>query len=436
MPRAGRRSPLEASLTAPVWLLRPFFLFLCVLLVLGSFPIVAFADDQNLGSSRTSVTEDVTQVNVSRVAELAAQLKNGNANPDRTSGGFSWDKENEERSWTYYNGIMMDAFLMLDEDGFTEYANRFYSANITSQGEINKSGARENYYRQNELDSIVPARALFDLLRNPMTSNSSPQNADKYRQMIYYIYKIMQGYARVRKTVDIFKHKTNDANWETYLMAAAYAMEAAEIHSSPTATLNGGEDMFLSVNEVPDFSGVSVLLEYANGTSRTVTSENLTFGECDPTVPGRKNVDVYYKDIYCGTIAVTFEEPVTPAPSFASCSLVLSGQIGVNVFVDLPGDVSEYADSYMAFFVNGIETDVPLNTTFMNSKKVAYGFTCYVNVLQMAEEITAVFHYGADNAQTIETEVSVVDYLSSIKGDLDLYGSEMVDLARAMGDYG
>ena len=130
------------------------------------------------------------------------------------------------------------------------------------------------------------------------------------------------------------------------------------------------------------------------------------------------------------------EEPVSTTPSFASQSLVLSGQIGVNVFVNLPGDIAEYEDSYMAFFVNGKETDVPLDVTFMDSEQVAYGFTCYVNSLQMAEDITAVFHYGEDGAETIETTVSVVDYLTNIKNNSTQYAKELVELASAIGDYG
>ena len=233
------------------------------------------------------------------------------------------------------------------------------------------------------------------------------------------------------------EYKINEAKGVgPLMMAATYANAAADIHSSPTAELIGGEDMFLETNETPDFSGVSVLLQYSNDTSLKVSNNDLTFGAYDPAVPGTQNVDVYYKDIHCGSISVTFEEPVSTTPSFTTYSLVLSGQIGVNVFMDLPGDIAEYEDSYMAFFVNGKETDVPLNPESMNKKRESYKFTCYVNALQMAENIKAVFHYGENNAETIESTFSVVDYLSYIKDNSNLYDTELVDLASAMGDYG
>lgn len=638
-------------------------LFLSIILLCNFLPYSVMADDSEENYSLTSTSVSDTEFAVNCVYSLADSLFNANSDSAQRAGGFSWDTEGKKRSWTYYNGIMMDAFLMLDSEQYFSYVNNFYNANITNQGKVDSTNASDNYYRENELDSIPPARALFDLLRNQATPARS---AIKYRRMIDYIYSIMINYERVDGAGGNFKHKMNNTNWDTYqvaldglymaqpffmelanaledgtlssddfqtfsniepsyeeiyyevtermiwigenlydpetqlynhgwgpeaglngqywlravgwyaaaladvismlpdeyeesknhlieiekqlfdgmmkyqdnktgmwynvinygpeligsksnneletsgtaliayammksyvegylddtygeaglrafngtvmnyleddglhniyissgvetypegylskeyktneakgvgplMMAATYANAAAEIHAGPTATLIGGDDMFLQTNEIPDFSGVSVLLEYGNGTSLTVSSEDLTFGEYDPTVPEFQQVDVYYKDIYCGWISVTFEEPVPTTPSFSTYSLVLSGKIGVNIFMDLPGDINQYNDSYMAFFVNGNETDVPLNQGFQNKKKVTYGFTCYVNVLQMAEEITAVFHYGDDNAETIESTFSVVDYLNIIKGNSSQYESEIVDLASAIGDYG
>ena len=639
-------------------------LFLSLILVVGFFPRSVPADGSDPEYSLTGTSISDTEDSVDRVYDLAYRLSNDNPDSGKRTGGFTWDTEGKKRSWTYYNGIMMDAFLMLNEEDFASYVNNFYGANITDQGKVDNTSASDNYYRANELDSIPPARALFDLLRDTSTPDRS---ADKYRRMIDYIYSVMQNFERAEGAGGNFKHKMNNANWATYqvaldglymaqpffmelanalddnilssddfqlysgaepssdaiysevtermrwigdnlydpetrlyshgwgpgvgingqywlravgwyaaaladvismlpdgeyeeeksclveiekrlfdgmmeyqdgetgmwynvinygpelsgsvsnneletsgtaliayammksyvegylddtygeaglrafngtvmnylddeglhnvyissgvetypegylskeyktndakgvaplMMAATYANAAAEFHNSPAATIIGGEEMFLETNATPDFSGISVLLKYRNGTSQTVSSEVLTFGEYDPAVPSTQQVDVYYKNIYCGSISVTFAEPESAAPSFETYSLVLSGRIGVNVYMNLPGNIEAYKNSYMAFFVNGKETDVPLNPGFMNRKKAAYGFTCYVNVLQMAEEITAVFHYGEDNAKTVESTVSVVDYLTVIKDNPSQYESEVVDLAAAIGDYG
>lgn len=57
-----------------------------------------------------------TQESVRQVQHLAAVLYEENLdNFSSRNGGFTWDTERKKRSWTYYNGIMMDAYLMLDD---------------------------------------------------------------------------------------------------------------------------------------------------------------------------------------------------------------------------------------------------------------------------------------------------------------------------------
>ena len=43
--------------------------------------------------------------------------------------------------------------------------------------------------------------------------------------------------------------------------------------------------------------------------------------------------------------------------------------------MNLPGGIEAYENSYMAFFVNGKETDVPLNSGFMNRKRSEGSFS-------------------------------------------------------------
>ena len=569
---------------------RFILVFLCVALMIGSLPTAVLADDSVPEYSPTNASVADTEDAVGRVFNLAYQLRDENSDSAKIGGGFTWDTEGKKRSWTYYNGIMMDAFLMLDERGFASYANAFYGANITTQGTVNSYGASDNYYRENELDSIPPARALFDLLRDPTTSSGS---AEKYRKMIDYIYFLLQNHEQVEGTDGNFKHKMKNENWETYqvaldglYMAQPFLMELARAIDDGTLTVSDfqnytGTDTGISSDEiysevigrmawigenlyVPEthlyshgwgpeaglsgqywlravgwyaaaLADVIGMLpdEYEEGRSSLVGIEKRLFDgmmeyqdvatgmwynvinygpELRGSVSGneletsgtaliayammKSYVEGYVDDTYGeaglrafnGTVmnyldenglhnvyissgvetapegyltkeyktneakgvgplmmAATYastaaelhaEEPVSTTPSFASQSLVLSGQIGVNVFVNLPGDIAEYEDSYMAFFVNGKVTDVPLDVTFMDSEQVAYGFTCYVNSLQMAEDITAVFHYGEDNAETIEATVSVADYLAIIKDNSSQFASEVVELASAIGDYG
>jgi hypothetical protein len=128
-------------------------------------------------------------------------------------------------------------------------------------------------------------------------------------------------------------------------------------------------------------------------------------------------------------------------PSFMSMSLVLSGQIGVNFFMDLPAiDGVDYTQSYMEFMVGNRR--VP--TAYYDEGKKSdngqyYGFTCYVNAIQMAEPITATFHYG-DGQTVVKTNASVRNYVGLFdKDDLEnagKYGPAVVGLVHAIADYG
>jgi|GEM_PF-2230019 len=165
------------------------------------------------GPDYTSV--EVTEDSFERVCDLAYRLCDENQQLGR-NGGFTWDSEGKQRSWTYYNGIMMDAFLMLSNEAFEPYVNTFYRNNVTSQGMVNSSGAADNYYRGNELDSIPPTRALFDLLRSDLVDEAEKS---KYKKMIDYVYFVMSDYAVIPDTAGNFRHKMNNPNWETYQLA-------------------------------------------------------------------------------------------------------------------------------------------------------------------------------------------------------------------------
>ena len=110
-----------------------FALALCMLV--GIVPVSAFA------AQDTSV--DTTGTNVEIVASYAQQLVKANTkdDDDYSKGGFTWDTEGKEDSWRYFNGVMMDAFLMLDQGttaktAISTYVDAFYNSNINDDGTI------------------------------------------------------------------------------------------------------------------------------------------------------------------------------------------------------------------------------------------------------------------------------------------------------------
>ena len=210
-------------------------ILLTLVMVLSLLPTTALAAEEPDYTS-----EEVTEDSFERVMDLAYRLRDENSQPG-TGGGFTWDSEGKKRSWTYYNGIMMDAFLMLDSANFESYVNTFYNKNVTSQGQVNSSGAADNYYRENELDSIPPTRALFDLLRSEAVSEA---DKSKYKGMIDYVYFVLSRFEVIPGTAGNFRHKMNNANWETYqltldgmYMAQPFFMELANALDDGTLTL-------------------------------------------------------------------------------------------------------------------------------------------------------------------------------------------------------
>ncbi len=117
-------------------------------------------------------------------------------------------------------------------------------------------------------------------------------------------------------------------------------------------------------------------------------------------------------DWYAHTLYVRLEEKI---PAFVSQDLLLSGEIGVQFFVDLSMlNETDKAAAYVTFAISGKGKDSIDKSEFhpdeeRKNSKGYYGFICKVNAVQMADTITATLHYG-DN-QTIEKTYSVKEYV-------------------------
>ncbi len=125
-------------------------------------------------------------------------------------------------------------------------------------------------------------------------------------------------------------------------------------------------------------------------------------------------------------------------PEFKVHSLVLSGKIGVNFFIDLPVvEGVDYSSSYMEFMVNGVTTTDPYDPDFMNTSGQYYGFTCYVNSIQMAEPISAVFHYTKDGEEkTVTKTYSIKDYMEVFDRNRDSFDAKTIAVVESIADYG
>ncbi len=194
-------------------------------LLAGLVPVNVLAAGETTGS-RTSTTEAATNAGYEEVCALANYLYNATADSPgfafigSDSKKFIWDTEGKKFTWTYYNGIMMDAFLMLDAAHYKSNVNLFYDANVATDGKTvtySKNGEVFNYYRENELDSIPPTRALFDLIGSDSPASSTQKT--KYKAMIRYVYGVMSSFPTAQGAGGNFKHKYNNDNWVNYQVA-------------------------------------------------------------------------------------------------------------------------------------------------------------------------------------------------------------------------
>ena len=89
----------------------------------------------------------------------------------------------------------------------------------------------------------------------------------------------------------------------------------------------------------------------------------------------------------------------------------------------------------MDFDINGdskSNNPQPYDPEFMNAKKTYYGFRCYINSIQMADPVTATFHYGS--GRTATKTYSAKTYIDTVLG-MAGFSEEGKALMSAMKDY-
>ncbi|MBR6915129.1 MAG: InlB B-repeat-containing protein, partial [Clostridia bacterium] len=133
------------------------------------------------------------------------------------------------------------------------------------------------------------------------------------------------------------------------------------------------------------------------------------------------------------TVTAVFD-PVNP-PEIKTCTLLLTGQIGVNFYADLSGLAeTERENVAVVFSVNGETfTDTFDPTCTDPDGNGYYGFTCFVNSVEMADGIEATLCWP-DGEQTIT--YSVKDYVDYVLENTDDFPGNAVALVRAIADYG
>ena len=252
----------------------------------------------------------------------------------------------------------------------------------------------------------------------------------------------------------------SDSNSQTYNWLGTSSNKVIHLKNTTLSAgdfyvLNNG-NAYLCFNDV----STGIFMESEDGFDRRFTKElgfeisvdnisNLNFTgsgtSSDPFVFTAGSMDGTAKNIIGIEIVSgsgTKADPFTLAPLYekqpklVSNTMTLGGSISLNFYFDLseiPAD--KKADTYVEFEVNGKKQTANFDANKMNSKKTAYGFTCMLTSVSMADDVKATVHYFDENGdeKTFVTNSNGQAYLQKFD---DSDGEKTYDLVKAVNDYG
>lgn len=206
-------------------------MLLVVVMVLGMVPFSAFR--VSAATQTDSVTTQTSVDNVRRYANGLLSEGNFSINREETHDKtvhYSWTAEEKPDNWRYFNGVMMEAFLMLGAEGSgsgnaLNFVKQFFDTNINDDGTIDK-------FLSGELDSVPPARTLAHLMGTGLQGKG-------YAEALKFVYDKLKGQKSYADCGGNFWHKeTTDTNscWYTFnigldglYMAQPFLMEYADL---------------------------------------------------------------------------------------------------------------------------------------------------------------------------------------------------------------
>lgn len=192
--------------------------------------------------------KDSTAANVEKVLSYAAQMREENQKDDLSEGPFTWDTEGKMDTWRYFNGLMMDAFLMTGDVDNATFAEQFYRDNIKEDGSIPD-------FAEGELDAVESARGMFDLL-------GTAADSTKYAAAIQFVYSELEKQTTYEKCGGNYLHKqendgTPTSSWSDWnigldgiYMAEPFLMECANAIDDGKLILTDAEGEAVSSSDI------------------------------------------------------------------------------------------------------------------------------------------------------------------------------------------
>ena len=138
---------------------------------------------------------------------------------------------------------------------------------------------------------------------------------------------------------------------------------------------------------------------------------------------------------------LTLKAEPEPEPAFERANLTVGQQIGLTFWLALPeADGLDYSGSYVELSVDdrAARTErFDLTDGTPRDGEGRYGFTIDLTSVEMAEPVTATFHYAdGDEEKATELTYSVQDYFGDFDKVASSYPEKTVDLVHATADLG
>ena len=194
-----------------------------------------------------------------------------------------------------------------------------------------------------------------------------------------------------------------------------------------------GSPLYFSAHDDTESHTVTVAYAAISEVEAGAVLASLTFtGE---PLSGTATATVIERNEVAG-ITGEYTDIIIGGPEFKSHSLLLSGQIGVQFYLDLPGEetAADYPGSYVTFEGNKI-SETQLALADARTVKGMYEFIVNISSIQMADKFTPAFHYFVDGEERTITGApySAEDYI--IWG-LDNLSGNALAIVGALADYG
>ena len=214
-----------------------------------------------------------------------------------------------------------------------------------------------------------------------------------------------------------------------------------DVTNSDTGTIgSGGNRLFLNTYDTKNsdtsytytITSQSVTFVYDDNTKAIYSSEELVLS--NDKYHWDYNGDGRCDEVGCGKIIDDF------GATLAGYTISLSGNIGVNFYMELSDTILNDNGAYMQFTLpNGNITqvmvaDVKSSPQNVNGKNF-YIFPCEVAAKEMTDEITAQMFDGSGKGGAIYT-YTVKDYADYILSHTESYSPNAVALVKAMLNYG